>query len=103
MLTVEGELEAVARELDAKRVPLARCDWLLHAVTALASDDVERSAFAVHRLVKDHVALERIRPCDVVVVRILRPPNHAAGLIFFAGDWLEFHFNETVFEDWCRF
>src|SRR5439155_17363070 len=98
MLPVEAKLEVVAREFHAKRVPLARRDWFLHAVTALASHDVERAALSVHSLVNDHVALERIRPRDVVVVRILRTPDHAAGLIFLATYWFEFHLNETVFE-----
>src|SRR5215211_6422105 len=88
----------VARELHAKSVPVAGRDWFLHAVPALASHDVERTALSVHSLVKHHVALERVRACDVVVVRILRTPDHAAGLIFLAAEWFEFHFNETVFE-----
>src|SRR6266581_8754856 len=98
MLPVEAKLEVVAREFHAKRVPLAGRDRLLHAVTALASHDVERTAFAAYSFVKDHIALKRVRACDVVVVRILCAPDHAAGLIFLATDWFEFHFNETVFE-----
>src|SRR5256885_2917905 len=97
MLAVKAKLEVVAREFHAKRVPLARCDCLLHAVTAFASRDVERTALSVHSFVKDHVALERIRPRDVVVVRILPTPDHAAGLIFLAADWFEFHLDESVF------
>src|SRR6266567_5244234 len=89
MFAIEAKLEFVAREFDTQRVPLAGRDRLLHAVTALASHDIERTALAVHSLVKDHIALERIRPCDVVVVRILCAPDHATGLIFLATDWFE--------------
>src|SRR5438128_8655152 len=78
MLPVEVKLEVVAPEFHAKRVPLAGCDRLLHAITALASHDVERTALSVHSLVEDHIALERVRACDIVVVRILCAPDHAA-------------------------
>jgi len=71
VLTVEAQLEVVARELDAKRVPLARRDWFLHAVTALASTLSSGLRFPSQSC-KGHVALERIRPRDVVVVGILR-------------------------------
>src|SRR5204863_7198708 len=98
MCTVEAKVEVVACELAATGVPLAGRDWLLHAVTAFASHDVERTAFAVHSLVKGHIALERVRACDVVVVRIFCAPDHAAGLISPAAAWFEFHLDQSVFD-----
>src|SRR5204862_7485437 len=70
----------------------------LHAVTTLASHDVERTALAVYSLVKDHVALERVRARDVVVVRIFCPPNDPASLVLFAADRFELHFHESVLQ-----
>src|SRR5438093_13548025 len=51
MLPVEAKLEVVAREFDAKRVPLAGRDRFLDAVTALASHDVEWTALSIRSLV----------------------------------------------------
>src|SRR6266853_6217812 len=91
MLAVVVGFEKVSRELDAQRVPLARRNLLFHAVTALAAHDVERTSFAVHSLVKHGVVLVRVRAEDVEVVLVFASPDHAAGLIFLAADWFEFH------------
>src|SRR5438128_4034826 len=98
MLAVVVGFEKVSRELDAQRVPLARRNLLFRTVTALAAHDVERTSFAVHSLVKHGVVLVRVRAEDVEVVLVFASPDHAAGLIFLAADWFEFHLDESVFQ-----
>src|SRR5205807_7328224 len=40
----------------------------------------------------------RVRPRDVVVVRVLHPPDDAARLVLLSRNRLELHFNKTVLE-----
>ena len=82
--------------LDAQGVPLARGDFLFHPVAALPADDVQGTALARDGLVEHHVVLERVGARHVIVVAVLPSPNHAAGLVFLAGDRLELHLHEAV-------
>ena len=91
-------LKWLALEFDAQRVPLGRSDLLLYAVTALAAHDVQGAALARDRLVKHDIVFQRIGAADVVVVLVLHAPDDPARLVFLAGEGLELHLDEAVFD-----
>src|SRR5207244_13623874 len=82
----------------AQRMPLARRNSLMHSVATCATHDVKGSSLAIQSLVENDIVFVRVRAKDVVVIRILCAPDHAAGLIFLATDWFEFHLDESVFQ-----
>src|ERR1039458_4282170 len=97
-LAIEDDLEVVALEFHAQRVPLEWGDLFLYAVAALAADDFQDAALAGHRLVEHDVVLQRVGAADVVVVLVHDAPDDAARLVFFAGQGLELHLHRAVFE-----
>src|SRR5439155_10433011 len=109
MLAVEVGFETIAGEFHAQGMPLARRNFLLDSVTTFATHDVKGSPLAIHSLVENDIVFVRVRAKDVVVIRILCAPDHAAGLVFSAADRVELHLDEPVFQrrvvfnaDWKR-
>src|ERR1043166_3284320 len=95
---VEGCGEARAFEVDAQAVP--DVGWYRdgHAVAALSTDDIQRAADAVDRLVEHEIVLQRIGASDVIVVGIPCAPDYAGGAILRAGQRLERHLDKAVFD-----
>src|SRR5262249_46602027 len=98
LLAVVEYPEAIAAEVDAEAMPLVGGDRSVNPVAALASDDVERAAGTVDGLVEDDVVFERVGADHVVIVGILRPPDHAGGAILRTGNGLELYFDEAVLD-----
>src|SRR5262249_17793007 len=55
-------------------------------------------ALAIDGVIDRDIVFQGIGPRDVIVVRVLEAPDQPAGLVFFAGDRLEFHFDEAVLQ-----
>src|SRR5262249_17375576 len=87
---VERNTDALARELDAQRMPCVGRHRRL--------DILERVALALARVVEGDVVPERVRARDVVVVAVLPAPDHAARLVLAPGDGLELHLDEAIGE-----
>jgi hypothetical protein len=87
---VKGDDEEMVFEINAERVPLAGGDFGVDAFLF--------RALALNCVIDGDVVLERIGAGYVVVIFILAAPYDAACLVLFAGDWLELHFDEAVFE-----
>ena len=49
-------------------------------------------------MVDRNVVFQRIGTSDIVIVRIFRPPDDSAGLVFLARYRFELHFYETILE-----
>src|SRR5438067_1505261 len=81
-LAAERDANSPSCEVDAQRVPAI----FLHR----GIDVFDRIASAVLRVIERNVVLERIGARDVIVVAALEAPHDAAGLIFVAGQRLEF-------------
>ena len=90
LLSVERDCEMIPIEIDTQRVPLVGCD--VHVRSLLFR------ALAFDRVVNRNVVFESVGARNVVIVRVLEPPDNAARLIFLASDWLELHFDESVFD-----
>jgi len=89
LLSVKRDCEMISIEIDTNRVPLTGCD--VHVSSLLLC------AFAFDGVVNRHVVFEGIGASNVIVVRVLQSPDDAARLIFLAGNRLELHLDETVF------
>src|SRR5438552_18105352 len=89
-LPVEGDSEMIATEIGAQAVPLAGCNFHCGALLL--------GALAFDRVVNADVVFEGVGASDVIVIRILGPPNHAARLVFLSRHRLELHFDKTVLD-----
>src|SRR6266436_1350002 len=83
LLAVIEDLDVIADHLHGQVVPDAGLD--------LPVPSVESDALAFHDVVQVDVVLERVRPRDVVVVRVLEPPDDPAPLVAFPSDRLALH------------
>src|SRR5437773_10103222 len=64
----------------------------------LGVDALLFAALAIYGVINRDVVFQRVGAGDVLVFFIFATPDHAAGLIFLAGDGLEFHFDKAVFQ-----
>src|SRR5207249_4235428 len=64
----------------------------------LGVDALLFAAFAVYRVINRDVVFQRIGAGDVIVVFVFATPDHAARLVFLAGDGLELHLDKAVFQ-----
>src|SRR6266487_7145583 len=89
-LPIERHGEMIAAEVHPQGVPLVGGD--LHVRSFLLCP------LAFDRVINGHVVFERVGARYVIIVGVLGSPDDAASLVFLAGDRLELHFNEAVFE-----
>ena len=73
LLSIKRDCEMIPIEIDKQRVPLARCD--VHVGSLLLG------ALAFDSVINRDVVLERIRASNVIIVRVLQPPDDAARLV----------------------
>src|ERR1051326_1591367 len=89
LLPIKSDNKMAALEIDSQCMPLLRGHFHFGSLLlcALAFDGV----------VNCDVIFKRIGASDVVIVRILAPPENAPSLVLLARDRLELHLDKTIF------
>src|SRR2546430_3945091 len=90
LFAVESHDEEMIFEVNAEHVPLAGGDFGVDALLF--------GALAIDGVVDGDVVFQCVGAGNVIVVFVFAAPDDPAGLVLFAQDRFEFHFDETVLE-----
>src|SRR5262249_57227763 len=89
-------VEGAGVDADPKAGPWVGGPLRVHAVSALPSDDLKMASDPADGLVEHDVVFERVGAGDVIVVGVLRAPDHAGRTVLGSGDSLELDLDKAV-------